>query len=398
MSRAGCSGGMFKRIEVVIFGFHFGAVEHGEAEGGKEIFDFGLNLRDRMQAAGARAGSGQRQVDPFALETLDCRAASSKAFFFDSKAAFEGFLGGVQGLARRLSAPPATVCRSSLLNWASEPLRPSTSMRTASSSSRFFAASNALERGGLKLLRSLASSTIYSAPCIFEQFDHCGMAFGQREIERRSDCSRRARSVSAPRAISRLRNFHIAILRGGMQGCPTALAAAAFTSAPWASSTAITSMWRPAAAACSGRVLHGVARPRMDIRAIGQQDLRACRGVRRTRPGEAGSSRHGCSCRPRAVVGRAVPRRALAHRPWPPRKCRAARPFREAADAMRILPRIARHRECAEPVLVRRRSADRVGVDHLRHLSRRRRRGSHRKILCSFESRGHSAAGANNCS
>ena len=57
-----------ERVEVVIFGLHFGAVEHREPERGEQIFDFALDLRDGMQAAAARAGRGQREIEPFGVE------------------------------------------------------------------------------------------------------------------------------------------------------------------------------------------------------------------------------------------------------------------------------------------------------------------------------------------
>ena len=51
MSRAGWSGGNVQRVEIVIFGFHLGAVEHGEAQRDEQVLDFPLDLRDGMQVA-----------------------------------------------------------------------------------------------------------------------------------------------------------------------------------------------------------------------------------------------------------------------------------------------------------------------------------------------------------
>ena len=66
------ASGMLRRdvqsIEVVIFGFHFGAIQNRESKRGEQIFDFVLNDGHRVQAAWTNAGSGERQIQPFLLE------------------------------------------------------------------------------------------------------------------------------------------------------------------------------------------------------------------------------------------------------------------------------------------------------------------------------------------
>ncbi len=65
MSRAGCVSRDVERVEIVIFGFHFGAVQDRESERSEQILDLHLDQRDRMQAAWARARRGQREIQPF---------------------------------------------------------------------------------------------------------------------------------------------------------------------------------------------------------------------------------------------------------------------------------------------------------------------------------------------
>src|SRR5581483_6002862 len=69
-----------ERVEVVIFGFHFGAVEDGEAKRSEQILDFVLDDGYRMQAAGARAGRRAGEIEPFALQTGVQRGAREIAF------------------------------------------------------------------------------------------------------------------------------------------------------------------------------------------------------------------------------------------------------------------------------------------------------------------------------
>ena len=58
----GMVGGDVQRVEIVIFVFHFGAIQHGETERDEEVLDFGLDLRDGMQMA--RAGRARAGSDP----------------------------------------------------------------------------------------------------------------------------------------------------------------------------------------------------------------------------------------------------------------------------------------------------------------------------------------------
>ena len=55
-------------VEIVVFVFHFGAVQHGEAKRAEELFKLALDARDGVQVAAPRTGRGQRQVEPFGVE------------------------------------------------------------------------------------------------------------------------------------------------------------------------------------------------------------------------------------------------------------------------------------------------------------------------------------------
>ena len=68
MSRAGWSAGMFRASKLWYSVFHLGAVEHGEAERAEELFELALDARDGVQVAAARAGRGQREVEPFGVQ------------------------------------------------------------------------------------------------------------------------------------------------------------------------------------------------------------------------------------------------------------------------------------------------------------------------------------------
>ena len=64
----GVVGGDVEGVEVVVLGFDLGAVDYGEAEGREELFEFLLDLRDRMQSAGADAGGGGGEVEPLGVQ------------------------------------------------------------------------------------------------------------------------------------------------------------------------------------------------------------------------------------------------------------------------------------------------------------------------------------------
>ena len=63
-----------------MLGLDFGAVEDGESERDEEIFELPLNLRDGMQAAGAHAGRGRGEVDPFGFEAGVKRVRFERGF------------------------------------------------------------------------------------------------------------------------------------------------------------------------------------------------------------------------------------------------------------------------------------------------------------------------------
>ena len=88
-----------QRVEVVIFGFDFRSVEHGEAERGEKVFDFLLELRDGMQTAGPDPRRRQRHVYPFTRQAAGQRSFFEAAFL-DLIFAFEILLHRIQQLAR----------------------------------------------------------------------------------------------------------------------------------------------------------------------------------------------------------------------------------------------------------------------------------------------------------
>ena len=59
-----------QRVEIVFFGLDFRAVQNRKAKRRKQVFDFLLHLRDRMQAARPDARRRKRDVDPLSREPL----------------------------------------------------------------------------------------------------------------------------------------------------------------------------------------------------------------------------------------------------------------------------------------------------------------------------------------
>ena len=96
----GMRGGNVERIEIVIFGFHFGAVQHRESERGEQVFDFRLYARDWMEAAWAWAGCRQRKIEPFCLQALIQRT-SGECFFPGFEGGFDCLPRGVKRFAGR---------------------------------------------------------------------------------------------------------------------------------------------------------------------------------------------------------------------------------------------------------------------------------------------------------
>ena len=127
-----------QRVEVVIFGFHFGAVQHREAERGEQVFDFVLN--DASPDAGCPgAGRARAESDPAIRLRSRCfeRFAANACFVLER--GLQRLFRGVQSLAGAARSSGVSLPKS-LLNCASDPLRPSTSTRTASSASSVSAA------------------------------------------------------------------------------------------------------------------------------------------------------------------------------------------------------------------------------------------------------------------
>ena len=94
----GMVGGDIQRIEIVIFVFDLGAIQHGETERDEQVFDFGLNPGDGMQVAHARAGRGQREIQPLGVKPLfqGLRIELAQPRF---EGGFQFLLGGIQQLA-----------------------------------------------------------------------------------------------------------------------------------------------------------------------------------------------------------------------------------------------------------------------------------------------------------
>ncbi len=96
------AGGMLRwnieGVEIVVLGLDLGAVDNREAERGEEVFDFHLDLGYGMQAAGRRAGGGERQVDPFGIETLLQRIAG-EGLDLRFESALQGLFGGIERFA-----------------------------------------------------------------------------------------------------------------------------------------------------------------------------------------------------------------------------------------------------------------------------------------------------------
>ena len=78
--------------------FHLGAVEHGEAQRDEQLFEFALDARDGMQVAAARAGGGQREIEPFAGQAgVEGLGGELLLAFFGGR--LQALAGGIQQLA-----------------------------------------------------------------------------------------------------------------------------------------------------------------------------------------------------------------------------------------------------------------------------------------------------------
>ncbi len=144
----GVVGRNVEGVEIVILGFHFGAVQHGEAERGEQLFELALDAGDGMQMAAARAGRGQREVEPFGVEPgVQGRLRRIRAAGLRAPASIF-CLAALSSLPMRVRSSGASL-PISLPTCASAPLRPSASTRTSSSSPAEAAAGDARERTGL---------------------------------------------------------------------------------------------------------------------------------------------------------------------------------------------------------------------------------------------------------
>ncbi len=91
-------GGDIQGIEIVLVRFDFRAIENAEAEREKEVFDFGLDLRQRVQRAWAGRRRGHGNVDPFVLQAGGEGGGGEGRHLFIQRG-FERLLGGIEQLA-----------------------------------------------------------------------------------------------------------------------------------------------------------------------------------------------------------------------------------------------------------------------------------------------------------
>ena len=99
-----------QRVEIVIFGFDLGAVEHGEAEGPEQVFNLPLNLRDRDAGCpGATPGAGTVRSSHSASSRF-ASAARSNSGLRRFAGAFESLLRGIDELAAARRALRAGAC------------------------------------------------------------------------------------------------------------------------------------------------------------------------------------------------------------------------------------------------------------------------------------------------
>src|ERR1035437_10773747 len=84
-------------VEVVVFGFHLGAVQHGESERDEKVLQFPLDARDGVQVAAARSGRGQSEIHPLGIEAR-AQGGFIELLLPGVECGFELLLGGVEYL------------------------------------------------------------------------------------------------------------------------------------------------------------------------------------------------------------------------------------------------------------------------------------------------------------
>jgi hypothetical protein len=234
------------------------------------------------------------------------------------------------------------------------------------------------QRGTLKHARRSFPLGALSPGIRLEQVDHGLVPMSQREIERRLVVIR-SRLLRSSMREEQFQNFHISILRGGVEGCPTGLLADIHVGA-------VRQQDRNDIEVPSGsggvqrRVLHGIARSGVNVGAVGQEDLRA----------SVVSEERSEVKRSPAVVAVAPHQRAIvckqAHNTLSDAGHRSRvdvelRAFVEQQLSNGILTRIASDSERAQSVFVGRIEQTGVGLDHLRNLGVIARADSIEKIV-----------------
>ena len=212
----GMLGRNVERVEIVIFGLHFGAVQHREAERSEQVLDFVLDDGDRMQAAGPGLGRGKRQVQPFLFEA-GIQRSRCKCLFSCLKRSFERLFCGVEGLPGDL---PLFGRELADVDLREQPLAPEHVHAHFFERVQVLCLFNARQRARLQFLDFLFDHCAYSSSSVH----HCLMAFGHREIHRvlliigaRIDI--RASAQEQPH------HLHVPILRCGVQRRPSAVLA-----------------------------------------------------------------------------------------------------------------------------------------------------------------------------
>src|SRR5262249_23227538 len=126
-------GGDVQSVEIAILGLDFRPVEHRESHRDEEVFEFLLTCVIGCKEPWRRPGAGRGRADQPAAHRAPGPAASDLPGFASSAASIS-CLTELSSLPAALRSSGAILPISRLI-WASEPLRPSTSTRTRSSSS-----------------------------------------------------------------------------------------------------------------------------------------------------------------------------------------------------------------------------------------------------------------------
>ena len=93
-------------VEIIVFGFDFRSIQNSKPKRGKQVFDFRLNLRYRMETAKPHTRRREGKVEPLSLQP-GFQSRGRERVFFDLESAFQSFFRRVEDLSCRR----ALVCR-----------------------------------------------------------------------------------------------------------------------------------------------------------------------------------------------------------------------------------------------------------------------------------------------